>query len=137
MFKKKKTMFVIKALRCCWFCFHLATNFHASRKLKEINSSCSIFGTQADHKEDIGVNMEKVGCSLCLTGALKAFLNFLASLKKMQRSRGRPKNTCIGCVDKDARVLNIPKWQKVSTERAVFRRSLNAAMGPRAPQLRK
>ena len=54
-----------------------------------------------------------------------------------KRSRGRPKNTWIGCVDKDARVLNIPNWQKLSKDRAVYRRSLNAAMGPRAPQPRK
>ena len=54
-----------------------------------------------------------------------------------KRSRGRPKNTWIGCVEQDARVLNIPNWQKVSKDRAVFRQSLYAAMGPRAPQPRK
>ena len=54
-----------------------------------------------------------------------------------KRSRGTPKNSWIGCVEKDARVLNIPNWQKVAKDRAVFRRSLRAAMGPRAPQPRK
>ena len=54
-----------------------------------------------------------------------------------KRSRGRPKNSWIGCVEKDARVLNVPNWQKVSKDRTVFRQSLRAAMGPRAPQPRK
>jgi sorting nexin-29 len=54
-----------------------------------------------------------------------------------KRSRGRPKNTWIGCVEKDARILNIPNWQKLSKNRAGFRESLRAAMGPRAPQPRK
>ncbi|KAL7051710.1 hypothetical protein ACKWTF_004580 [Chironomus riparius] len=54
-----------------------------------------------------------------------------------KRSRGRLKNTWIGCVDKDARVLNIPNLQKVSKDRAVCRQSLNAAMDLRAAQPRK
>jgi hypothetical protein len=54
-----------------------------------------------------------------------------------KRSRGRPKNILIGCVEKDAKVLNIPNWQKLSKDRAGFKESLRAAMGPRAPQPRK
>jgi len=29
-----------------------------------------------------------------------------------KRSRGRPKNSWIGCVEKEAKILNIPNWQK-------------------------
>ncbi|KAL7041312.1 hypothetical protein ACKWTF_000721 [Chironomus riparius] len=46
----------------------------------------------------------------------------VADVMDGKRTRGRPKISWIGCVEKDARVLNIPNWQKVSRDRAVFRR---------------
>ena len=50
-----------------------------------------------------------------------------------KKSRGRPKNSWNGCVSNDANVLEIRNWQKLCKDRASFRRTLNAAMGPRAP----
>jgi len=50
-----------------------------------------------------------------------------------KRSQGRPKNSWIGCDEKDAIAFNIPIWYKILMDTAGFWHSLRTTMGLRVP----
>lgn len=70
-------------------------------------------------------------------GVMGRFCNVKLSVTGwLNNSKVCGKNSWIG-VDNDSRVNNISNWLKLSQDRAVYRRFLNATIGPRAHQPRE